>query len=79
MKCSHINLEVHDYRPAVSAIGVRCVECHAVMEKSAKGKEWHRMHRYQMIPIERRYFKEFVLGPPVDRMEGYKNHHVVRR
>lgn len=81
MKCSHENIEVHDYRPAVSGIGIRCVECHAVMTTNSAGEAWRARHRhFEPTPIERKYFKPFVaeVPKPEDRLDGYKNWQMVR-
>jgi hypothetical protein len=77
-KCPHYKLEVHDYRPEISSIGVRCSFCYAVMITNSRGLEWHKAHLFQSIPIERKYFKEFRMPATPDRMEGYKNHSMVR-
>ena len=78
-KCPHYKLEIYDSRPEVSAIGVRCSFCHAVMVANSKGTEWHNAHIFQSIPLERRYFKEFRKSHTMDRMQGYKNWNMVRR
>lgn len=78
MKCKHTQVEFHDYRPEVSGIGARCTDCHVVMEKSSIGKLWHLRHKFQIIPPDRKYFKVYVEPPPPNRLDGYKNHHMVR-
>lgn len=83
-RCPHVAVEEHDYRPEVSCKGVRCVECHAVMQANRLGSLFlSRCSKRSPIPLERLFWKEYVsrVVDPMSyesRMRGYENRRVVR-
>lgn len=86
VKCKHPRVEEHKYE-FMSGKGVRCADCHAVMMANSKGHAFLEMKRVRIkypIPLERKYWKEYVNRQPDPmsyeaRMRGYDNIHVVRR
>jgi hypothetical protein len=83
-KCKHLQVEGFNHIAGWGNIAVRCVECHAVMAANAKGEDFNRRHRYNPIPLERKFWKPWRDTRPdpmsyESRMSAYQNTHMVRR
>lgn len=84
-KCKHQHVESHNHLKGWGDLSVRCVDCHARLVANAKGSAFaRRWCPVKRIPLERKYWKEFVNPYPDPmayeaRMRGYQNTRVVRR